>query len=164
MFTSLTQTNPASESRNPPSKSFVLNDSSINDGGYFVSGILAGDEVILLNSNSDGIENITSALQNYASILGKIYKVRTISGGRSGKLQLGSVILCSDYLESYKSQLPKWESSLSKKSGLGSCYVDRDSGRLGNGGGRDRVLGNKESDLMEGVEPLEGNWYECNCN
>ncbi len=89
MFTSGTETNPASESRNPPSKSFVLNNSSINDGGYFVSGILAGDEVILLNSNSDGIENITSAIQNYASILGKIYKVRTISGGRLGKLQCG---------------------------------------------------------------------------
>jgi hypothetical protein len=96
MFTSMTETNPASESRNPPSKSFVFNDSSINDGGYFVSGILAGDEVILLNSNSDGIEKITSALQNYVSIVGKIYKVRTSSGGRSGKLQLGSVILCSD--------------------------------------------------------------------
>jgi hypothetical protein len=125
---------------------------------------LAGDEVILLNSNSDGIEKITSALQNYASIVGKIYKVRTISGGRSGKLQLGSIILCSDYLEPYKSQLPKWESSLSKKSGLSSCYADRDSDTLGNGGGRDRVLGNQESDAMGGVEPPEGNWYECNCN
>jgi hypothetical protein len=160
----MTETNPASKSRNPPSKSFVFNDSSINEGGYFVSGILAGDEVILLNSNSDGIENITSALQNYASIVGQIYKVRTISGGRSGKLQLGSVILCSDYLEPYKTQLPKWESSLSKKSGLGSCYADRDSGTLGKGGGGDRVLGNKESEAMEGVEPREGNWYECNCN
>jgi hypothetical protein len=164
MFTSMTETNPASESRNPPSKSFVFNDSSINDGGYFVSGILAGDEVILLNSNSDGIEKITSALQNYVSIVGKIYKVRTSSGGRSGKLQLGSVILCSDYLEPYKSQLPKWESSLSKKSGLGSCYADRDSGTLSKGGGGDRVLGNKESEAMEGVERREGNWYECNSN
>ena len=164
MFTSMTETNPASESRNPPSKSFVLNDSSINDGGYFVSGILAGDEVILLNSNSDGIEKITSALQNYASIFGKIYKVRTISGGRSGKLQLGSIILCSDDLEPYKSQLPKWETCLSKKSGLSSCYADRDSGTLGNGGGGDRVFGNKESDAIEGVEGAEGNWYECNCN
>ncbi len=164
MFTSMTEINPASESRNPPSKSFVFNDSSINDGGYFVSGIWAGDEVILLNSNSDGIEKITSALQNNASIVGKIYKVRTISGGRSGKLQLGCVILCSDYLELYKSQLPKWKSSLSKKSGLGWCYADRDSGTLGNGGGRDLVLGNKEGDAMEGVERAEGNWYECNCN
>ena len=33
---------------------------------------------------------------------------------------------------------------------------------VGNGGGRDRVLGNQESDAMEGVEPPEGNWYECN--
>ena len=163
MFTSMTETNPASES-NPPSKSFVFNDSSINDGEYFVSGIWAGDEVILLNSNFDGIEKITSALQKYASIVGQIYKVRTISGGRSGKLQLGSVILCSDYLEPYKSQLPKWESSLSKKSGLGSCYADRDTGTLGKGGGGDRVLGNKESDTIEGVEPPEGNWYECHCN
>jgi hypothetical protein len=164
MFTSMTETNPASESRNPPSKSFVFNDSSINDGGYFVSGIFAGDEVILLNSNSEGIENITSALQKYASIVGQIYKVRTISCGRSGKLQLGSVILCSDYLEPYKSQLPKWESSLSKKSGLSSCYADRDSGTLSKGGGGDRVLGHKESDAIEGVEPPEGNWYECHCN
>jgi hypothetical protein len=160
----MTETNPASQSRNPPSKSFVFNDSSINDGEYFVWGILAGDEVILLNSNSDGIEKITSALQKYASIVGKIYKVRTISGGKSGKLQLASIILCSDYLEPYKSQLPKRQSSLSKKRGLGWCYADQDSGTLGNGGGRDRLLGNKESDAMEGMERAEGNWYECNCN
>jgi hypothetical protein len=160
----MTETNPASESRNPPSKSFVFNDSSINDGEYFVWGIWAGDEVTLLNSNSDGIEKITLALQNYVPIVGQIYKVRAIYGGRSGKLQLGSVILCSDYLEPDKSQLPKWESSLSKKSRLSSCYADRDSGTLDKRGGGDRVLSNKESDAMEGVERAEGNWYECNCN
>ena len=142
IFTCITETNPASESRNPPSKSFVFNDSSINDGEYFVAGILAGEEVILLNSNSDGSEKFTSALPKYASIVGKIYKVRTIYGGRSGKLQLGSVILSWDYLEPYKSQLPKWESSLSKKRGVGSCYADRDTGTLGKGGGGDRALGN----------------------
>ena len=117
VFTSMTETNPVSESRNPPSKSFVFNDPSINEGEYLVSGIFAGDELILLNSNFDGIKKITSALQNYASIVGKIYKVRTISGGRSGKGQLSSIILCSHYLEAYKSQFPKRESSLSKKKG-----------------------------------------------
>jgi hypothetical protein len=127
-------------------------------------GILAGDELILLNSNSDGIEKITSALQNYASMVGQTYKVRTISGGKSGKLLLGSAILCSDYLEPYKRQLPKWKSSLSKKSGLGWCYAARDSGTLGNSGGRDRMFCNKESDVIEGVERAEGNRYECNCN
>ena len=68
----------------------------------------------------------------------------------------GSVILCSDDLEPYKRQLPKWESCLSKKSGLCSCYVDRDTGTLGNGGGCDRVLGNQESDAMEGVSLRTG--------
>ncbi len=61
MFTSLTETNPASEYRNSPSRSFVFNDYSINDGGYFVCGILASVEVILVNSNSEDIEQITSA-------------------------------------------------------------------------------------------------------
>ncbi|WP_445171227.1 hypothetical protein [Microcoleus sp.] len=70
----MTETNPASESRNAPSKSFVFNDSTSNEGEYLVSGIWAGDELILLNSNFDGIEKITSALQNYASIVGKTYQ------------------------------------------------------------------------------------------
>lgn len=61
MFTSLIQTNPASEYRNSPFRSCVFNDYSINDGGYFVSEILAGVEVILVNCNSEDIEQITSA-------------------------------------------------------------------------------------------------------
>ncbi|NQE37629.1 DUF4347 domain-containing protein [Microcoleus asticus] len=143
MFTSLRETIPASEYQNAPSRSFVFNGSSIHDGGYFVSGILADEEVILLNSTSDGIKEITWTLQKYASILGQIYKTRSTSGGRSGKRQLGSVILSSDYLEPYKSQLSKLESSMSKKSGFGSCYADRDRDTLGNCIGRDRLFGNK---------------------
>jgi len=135
MFTCLRETTPASEYANSPSKSFVFNKSSINEGGYLVSGILAGE--------SDCIEKLTSAFQKYASILREIDKVRTTSGERSGQMQLASVILSSDYLEPYKSQLPKWHSSLSKKSGLGWCYADRDSDTLSNGGGRDRLFGNK---------------------
>ena len=61
MFTSLTETNPASEYQNPPSRSSVFNGYSINYGGYLVSRILAGFEVILRKSNSESIEQITSA-------------------------------------------------------------------------------------------------------
>jgi hypothetical protein len=91
----MTETNPASDSGNPLSKSFVFNDSRINDGKYFVSEILAGDEVILLNSNFDGIEKITSALQNYASIVGKIYKVRTGASHICKNTSSGSFLLPS---------------------------------------------------------------------
>jgi hypothetical protein len=134
MFTSLRETTRASEYATPPSKSFVVKDSSINEGGYFVSRILAGE--------SDCIEKITSALQEYASILREIDKVRTTSEGSSNQLQLGFVILSSDYLEPYKSQWPKSHSFLSKNRGLGSCYADRDSDTLNNGGGRDRLFAN----------------------
>ncbi len=143
MFTSLRETTPASEYRNAPSRSFVFNGCSIHDCGYFVSEILAGEEVILRNSNSDGIEETIWTLQKYASILGQIYKIRPTSGGRSGKRQSGSVILSSDYLEPYNSQLSKSKISLSKKSGAGSCYADRDSDTLSSGGRRDRLFGNK---------------------
>ncbi|WP_333465282.1 DUF4347 domain-containing protein [Microcoleus sp. T3_B1] len=134
MLTSLRETTPALEYANSPSKSFVFKDSSITQGGYFVSRILAGE--------SDCIEKITSALQKSASILREIDKVRTTSEGSSNQLQLGFVILSSDYLEPYKSQLPKSHSSLSKNRGVGGCYADRDSDTLSNGGGRDRLFAN----------------------
>ncbi|UNU22759.1 DUF4347 domain-containing protein [Microcoleus vaginatus] len=134
MFTSLRETTPAPEYANPPSKRFVFNDSSINDGEYCVSEILAGE--------SDCIEKITSALQKYASILREIDKVFTSCGESSRQLQLGSVILTSDYLEPYKSQLQKGYSCLSKKRGLRWCYADRDSDTLSNGAGRDRLFAN----------------------
>ncbi|MBD1886043.1 hypothetical protein H6F84_19275 [Microcoleus sp. FACHB-84] len=76
MLASLRETARASEYANSPSKSFVFKDSSINEGRYFVSRILAGE--------SDCIEKITSALQKSASILIEVDKVRTTSDGSSG--------------------------------------------------------------------------------
>ena len=61
MFTSLTETNPASEYRNPPSRSSVFNGFSINDDRYLVSRILADQESILWISKFEAIEQITSA-------------------------------------------------------------------------------------------------------
>ncbi|MCC3405461.1 MAG: hypothetical protein JGK17_07675 [Microcoleus sp. PH2017_10_PVI_O_A] len=139
MFTSLTETNPASEYQNPASRSFAFNGSSINDGGYFVSGIFATLAVILVKSISDGIQQVISALQKYASILREIDKVCTFCGDSS------------DYLEPDNSQLLTWHGSLSDKNGLGSCYADRDSDTLSNGRARDRLFA-KESDVIESVE------------
>lgn len=151
MFTSLTETNPASEYQNPASRSFAFNDSSINDGGYFVSGILAMLAVILVKSMSDGIQQVTLALQKYASILGQIEKVCTFCGDSS------------DYLEPDDSQLLKWHSSLSDKNGLGSCYADQDSDTLSNGRACDRLFTQK-SDVIESVERAEGDWPQWNCH
>lgn len=134
MFTSLTETNPASEYRNPPSRSSVFNGCSINYGRYLVSSIWAVVELILGKSNSESIGQISSALPKYASILREIDKVCIISSAGS------------DYLKPSKTQRPKWQSPLSKNSGLGSCYADRDTDTLSNGDKCDRLFANKESD------------------
>lgn len=151
MFTSLTETNPASEYQNPASRSFAFNDSSLNDGGYFVSGILAMLAVILVKSISDCIQQVTLALQKYASILREIEKVCTIFGGSS------------DCLEPDDSQLLKWHSSLRDKNGLGSCYADRHSDTLSNGRARDRLFA-KDCDLIEAVECAESDCPQWNCD
>jgi hypothetical protein len=92
MFISLGQTNPAS-------RSFAFNDSSINHCLYLVvSGILAAVAVILVKFNSDGIEQVSSAFQKYASILREIDKVCRIYGG------------CWDAIEPDNPQLLKWQS------------------------------------------------------
>ncbi|MEG4456258.1 hypothetical protein [Microcoleus sp. N9_A1] len=134
MLTSLSETTRASEYPTPPSKSFVFKDSSINEGGYFVSRILAGE--------SECIEKMTSALQKSASILREIDKVGLTSDRSFGNLQLGFFILSSDYLEQYKSQLPKSHTSMTQNNGVGSCYADRYSDTLSNGGGSDRLFAN----------------------
>ncbi|MEG4091768.1 hypothetical protein [Microcoleus sp. Pol12B4] len=134
MLTSLRETTPALEYANSPSNSFVFKDSSINEGGYFVSKILAGE--------SDCIKKNTSALPKYASILREIDKVGSTSDGRSNQLQLGFVILSPDYLAPYESQVSKSPSSLTQNSELGSCYADRHCDTLNNGGGCDRLFAN----------------------
>ncbi len=152
MFTSLTETNPASEYRNPASRSFGFDDSSINDALYLVSGILAGVAAILLNSHFLCIEQLTSALQKYVSILGEIDKV-------------GTIYACGwDQSEPDNSKLLKWRIPVRDNSGLGSCYADRDTDTLSNGRGRDRLFANKESDVIEAVQCGEGNRMEYNCD
>jgi hypothetical protein len=150
MFTSLTETNPALEYQNPASRSFVFNDFSLDDSGYFVCGILAVVAVILVKARLDSIQQISSALQKYASILGEIDKVGTIFGGSS------------DEIEPHNSQLLTWYSPLSDKNGLGSCYADRDTDTLSNDRARDRLFANKAGDVIEVVERAEGDWPKWN--
>ncbi|MBE9093555.1 hypothetical protein [Tychonema sp. LEGE 07203] len=173
MFTSLTETNPASEYPNAPSKSFVFNDSS-DAGGYFVSEILVALALIFVKfSRCNGIEKVTSALPKYTSIFGEIDKFWTISSNTS------------DYLEPCKSQLPTLQKILAHEetgffhricrcpasilvklpidnSGFASFYADRDTDTLSNGSAGDRLFADKESHVIEGVERAKGNKVECN--
>ena len=97
-----------------------------------------------VKSTSDGILQISSALQKYASIFGEIDKVGTVI--------IIIIIRSSNYLEPYKSQLLKWYSFAIAQSGSSSCYADRDTDTLSNGLTGDRLFAKKEGDVIEGVE------------
>ncbi|MEG4059289.1 DUF4347 domain-containing protein, partial [Microcoleus sp. Pol7_B2] len=100
------------------------------------AGVLPGQQVVILDSTKNGIEQITSEIEKYASTNGAIDSVHIISHGSSGSLQLGKTALGSDNIEQYKSQLEKWQTSLAPEadimlygcdvaSGTGANFVAR---------------------------------------
>jgi hypothetical protein len=81
----------------------------VEDYESIAAGVLPGQQVVILDRTKNGIEQITSEIENYASTNGAIDSVHIISHGNSGSLQLGNTALGSDNIEQYKSQLEKWQ-------------------------------------------------------
>jgi len=100
------------------SKSIFFIDSSLEEWQYLAAGVGEGVKTIAIDSNRNGIEQITSALQKYASVHGSIDAIHIISHGSPGSLQLGNSLLNSETLEQYKSQLQKWQDTLSEKADI----------------------------------------------
>jgi hypothetical protein len=84
----------------------------VEDYESIAAGVLPGQQVVILDSTKNGIEQITYELEKYASTNGAIDSVHIISHGNSGSLQLGNTALDSDNIEQNKSQLEKWHNSL----------------------------------------------------
>ncbi|MDB9514891.1 DUF4347 domain-containing protein, partial [Kamptonema animale CS-326] len=110
--------NSQSPSQNLQSQSIIFIDSSLDNWESLAAAVPNGVKYIALDSNKDGIEQITTELQKYAAIHGSIDAVSIISHGSSGNLQLGNTSLNSETLEQHKSQLQKWQSILSEKADI----------------------------------------------
>jgi hypothetical protein len=121
---------------NSHSKSVVFIDSGLDDYETLAGGVLPGAEVVILDKNGNGAEQITAKLQTIAAAGGTVDQVHIFSHGNSGSLQLGSATLNSDNLSQYESQLQGWRNALSEKAdivlygcdvaaGAGSDFVDR---------------------------------------
>jgi Ca2+-binding RTX toxin-like protein len=97
------------EVKNPVINSgIVIFDSTVNDYQSLIDGVLRGYEVALLDSNRDGIEQITEILSHYQGI-GNIH---IVAHGLPGSLSLGNSQLSLDTLESYQEQLKIWFSAV----------------------------------------------------
>jgi parallel beta-helix repeat protein len=121
---------------NSPSKSIVFIDPALDDYQSLAGGVLPGAEIIILDKNGNGVEQITTKLQTIAAAGGTVDQVHIFSHGNSGSLQLGSATLNSDNLSQYESQLQGWRNALSDEAdvvvygcdvgaGSGSDFVDR---------------------------------------
>ncbi|WP_445240499.1 DUF4347 domain-containing protein [Microcoleus vaginatus] len=136
MSSTFAQVNSQSSFEKRPRRSLVFIDSGVEDYESIAAGVLPGQQVVILDRTKNGIEQITSEMEKYASTKGAIDSVHIISHGSSGSLQLGNTALASDNLEQYKSQLKKWQTSLAPQAdimlygcdvadGTGANFVDR---------------------------------------
>ena len=117
--------------RNSRSKSIVFIDSGLDDYQTLAGGVLPGAEIVILDKNGNGVEQITAQLQTIAAAGETVDQVHIFSHGNSGSLQLGSATLNSDNLPQHESQLQGWRNALSDKADilLYGCYVAAGSGR-----------------------------------
>ena len=98
------------------SRQLIVIDSRVDDSDALLQDVIDNGqpdteyEIILLRQDSDGIEQITSALNVHGDQ--KYDAVHIIAHGSDAELQLGSTQLNSANLQHYKEELSSWSSEL----------------------------------------------------
>ncbi|MEZ2320602.1 MAG: DUF4347 domain-containing protein, partial [Microcoleus sp.] len=88
--------------------SAVFIDVAVTDYQTLLDGVKLGVEAIILDSDRDGIEQISEVLANRTNI----DSIHLVSHGEPGSLQLGKTRLSIDNLEAYSQQLQQWRRAL----------------------------------------------------
>ncbi|MGL5058433.1 MAG: DUF4347 domain-containing protein, partial [Microcoleus sp.] len=86
----------------------VFIDAAVKDYKTLLDGVKLGIEAIILNSERDGIAQISEVLANRTNIS----SIHLVSHGEPGSLQLGKTRLSIDHLEIYSQQLRQWRRAL----------------------------------------------------
>jgi Domain of unknown function (DUF4347) len=124
-----TDPNQLSQSWVQPAHQLVFIDTSLDAYRRLAASANPGAEVILLDSQRDGISQITAVLADRHNI----DAIHLISHGSAGALQLGSSRLSRDDLGQYQHQLQSWQQALSADADilLYGCDVAATSAGLG---------------------------------
>ncbi|MEB3278588.1 MAG: DUF4347 domain-containing protein [Lyngbya sp.] len=113
-----------------PSKNLVCIDAKVESYKYLCQGVLRGSEVIVLNSNQDGVEQITELLRHRIrhTTAPRIQTLHIVSHGSPGCLYLGNSQLSIDTLDRYADQLQQWRGALTQDAEilLYGCHVAQD--------------------------------------
>ncbi|NJS11367.1 MAG: DUF4347 domain-containing protein, partial [Microcoleus sp. CSU_2_2] len=92
---------------NNPS-TIVFIDAAVTDYQTLLEGVKLGVEAIIIDSDRDGVEQISEVLANRTNI----ESIHLVSHGAPGSLQLGKTQLSIDNLEAYSQQLQQWRRAL----------------------------------------------------
>lgn len=84
-------------------QNLLVIDSQVKDSQSLVSGIGTDTAVLILDSKSDGLTQISAYLSN--SAYAPLQSIQIISHGSAGSLQLGSSTITTSTLNSYTKQL-----------------------------------------------------------
>jgi len=118
-YTKIQQANSNSFATFSVTQQIVFIDSQIEDYQSLAAGVIPGTEVVILDANRNGIQQISAVLSqkhNFTS-------VHIVSHGSPGYLYLGNSELSLDNLEEYASNLQSWFSSSSHSLILYGCNV-----------------------------------------
>jgi hypothetical protein len=89
-------------------KQLVILDAQIDDVYHLAAGVAEGIEVVVLNPEQDGVQQITKILAQQQHIT----HLHILSHGLPGALQLGSNWLSLATLDSYRQDLQAWSNAL----------------------------------------------------
>ena len=92
-------------------KNVLFLDARVENCDSLARGATADTEVFVLDSTRDGVEQITRILANYSDL----DSLQIVSHGREAGVQLGSIELCNDNLETYSHLLRQWGKALSER-------------------------------------------------
>ncbi|WP_027403590.1 DUF4347 domain-containing protein, partial [Aphanizomenon flos-aquae] len=136
----------------------VFLDSNVADYQSLIQQAKPGTEVIIIDAQKDGIEQITQALAQREGIT----SVQIISHGGEGEIQLGTTLLNSATLQKYSQQLQEWRKALTAEADILLLGCNVAAGEIG----KDFIAKLSEitgadvaaSDDVTGNAKLGGNW------
>ena len=136
----------------------VFIDSNVEGSYGLISQKADNTEVIVLDPNQDGIQQITEVLASEA----EVSSIHLVSHGQSGKINLGNTELSLDTLDTYRDRLQNWSDALTETADIVvyGCNVGA------NNSGRDLIDAMAEvtmadvaaSDDLTGSGALGGDW------
>ena len=142
----------------PTVKNVLFVDARVGNWDSLARGATADTFVFVLDSTQDGVEQITRILANYSDL----DSLQIVSHGREARVQLGSIELWRDNLETYSHLLQQWGKALSERGHIllfGCSVAAGESGaafvrRLSFIAGADIAA----SDNLTGSAALGGDW------